>query len=84
MKIELHMRDSLIERQKNVTEFCLLEKLPEKYVDNGWGYVTCYWQQIPDNINCCYQLSVLHTYHYPCYLLHTLSDRTFFLNASYL
>jgi hypothetical protein len=36
MKIELHMRDSLIERQKNVTEFCLLEKLPEKYVDNGW------------------------------------------------
>ena len=83
MKIELHMRDSLIERQKNVTEFCLLEKLPEKY-DNGWGYVTCDWQQIPDNINCCYQLSVPHTYHYPCYLLYTLSDRTFFLNASYL
>lgn len=80
MKIELHMRDSLIERQKNVTEFCLLEKLPEM----AGGYVTYDWQQIPDNINCCYQLSVLHTYYYPCYLLHTLSDRTFFLNASYL
>lgn len=65
-----------------MTKFCLLEKLPEKYVDNGWGYVTCDWQQIPDNINCCYQLSVPHTYHYPCYLLYTLSDRTFFLNAS--